>query len=262
MRAMTPGVLACAVMLAALPSAHADDEKVSAQFDHTDYGDGYGTRNVFGVEASGRSADSRWHLGAAHGERDYGGSRYRGTRLQGALQHDWSPRLSTRTAVTVSDDDPVFVNRELAQEVHFKVVPNAVLSAGGKYARYHGDAHVSAWSVGGAYYFPRVTASYRYSRHYLSSGGDGDGSTLSLRLKDAQGRGSSQLWVGTGTSAYSAELDPLLLREHRATQVFLRRNQPLGEHLMLNVGLGKAWHKTRVDRFTSINSHVGLGYHW
>jgi YaiO family outer membrane protein len=262
MRSITRGALSCALMLAAASSAYAAVETASVQFDHTDYREGYGKRDVSGVEATGRAGTSSWHVGLAHGERDYGGARYGGTRLSGSLHHTWSDALSTRTSVMYSDDNPVFVNREIAQELHLKVIPNTVLSAGGKYAEYHGSAYVSAWSVGAAYYFPRVTASYRYSKHHLSHGPGGDGSTLSLRLKDVQGKGSSQLWVGTGTSAYSAELDPLLVREHESTRVFLRRNQPLGEHLMLNVGLGKTWHKTRVDRFTSLTSHLGLGYHW
>lgn len=262
MHSMTRCALSCALLMVAAASAHANVASVSAQFDHTDYNDGYGTRDVFGVDAHGRLADNRWHLGLAQGERDYGGRSYRGTRAQAALHRDWSRRLSTRTALMASDDDPVFVNREVAQDVHLKIVPNTVLSVGGRYAEYHANAYVSAWSVGVAYYFPRVTVSYRYSRHHLSSGTGGDGNALSLRVKDGRGKGSSQVWIGAGTSGYAAELDPLLLREHAAKRVFLRRNQPIGEHLMLNVGLGKTWHTTRVDRFTSLQSHVGLGYHW
>lgn len=262
MRSMTRGVLSCALTLAAVSSAHAGVDKVSAQFDHSDYSNGYGKRDVFGVDVAGRAADSRWHVGLAHGERDYGGAAYRGTRVQGALHHDWNTQLSTRTAAVVSDNNPVFVNREIAHDFNLKVIPNTLLTVGGKYAEYRGNTYVSAWSAGASYYFPRVTATYRYSKHHLSSGTGGHGNTLSLRLKDAQGNGSTQLWLGDGTSAYAAELDPLLLREHASTRVFLRRNQPLGQHLMLNAGIGKAWHKTRVDRFSSINSHVGLGYHW
>jgi len=262
MSSITRGVLLCALILASLESAHADMYAVSAQFDHNDYREGYGSRNVFGVEAAGRAGHNRWHLGAAHGERDYGNASYGGTRLNGSLHRQWSGVFSTRTAVALSNDNPVFVNHEITQDLHYKVMGKALLTASGRYAEYYNHSYVSAWSVGASYYFPRVTASYRYSKHKLSNGPGGDGSTLSLRLKDAQGRGSSQVWVGTGTSTYSANVDPLLLRENESSSVFLRRNQPIGEHLMLNFGLGKTWHKTRVDRFTSLNSHLGLGYHW
>lgn len=42
----------------------------------------------------------------------------------------------------------------------------------------------------------------------------------------------------------------------------MRRSQPLGEHLVLDMGIGKTWHRTRLDRFQSVQSHLGLGYHW
>lgn len=262
MRSITRGALGCALMMAVAGAAHAGVDTVTAQLEHTDYSDGYGRRDVAGVEITGRAAGSRWQLGVAHGERDYGGVAYRGVRLHGGLVHDWTPRLSTRTAVTLSDRDPVFVNRQIAQDINIKPAANTVLTVGGRYAEYYGGSYVTAWSVGAAYYFPRLSVAYRYSRHRLSTGTGGGGSTVSLRLKDAQGKGSTQLWLGTGNSAYTAELDPTLLREHRAKRVFLRRNQPLGEHLMLHAGLGKAWHSTRVDRFSSIESQLGLGYHW
>ncbi|HDS0948751.1 TPA: YaiO family outer membrane beta-barrel protein [Stenotrophomonas maltophilia] len=261
MRLISHGILPCALLLATA-SAHAGVDRVSLQLDHADYSDGFGKRDVQTLDVAGRSGDSRWHLGLAHGERDYGSARFSGNRVQGSLHHAWSPTVSTRTAFIASNDDPVFVNRQVNQDLQWKVAPQTVLSVGGKYAEYHAGAYVHGWSVGAAYYFPQVTASIRHERHSQSNGPDGYGTTLSLRLKDTQGRGSTQLWLGSGTSGYSAEADPLLLREHDARRLFVRRNQPLGEHLMLEAGLGKTWHKTRLDRFQSVQSHLGLGYHW
>ena len=261
MRLIFRGALPCALLLA-VSSAHAGIDRVALQLDHADYTDGFGHRDAQTLDVAGRSGDSRWHLGLAHGERDYGSARFGGNRVQGSLHHTWSPRFSTRTAATASNDDPVFVNRQFQQDLQWKVAPQTVLSVGGKYAEYHAGAYVSGWSVGASHYFPRVTASLRHERHRQSNGPDGHGTTVSLRLKDSSGRGSTQLWLGQGTSGYTADADPLLLREHDSKRVFLRRNQPLGQHLMLEAGLGKNWHSTRLDRFQSVQSHLGLGYHW
>lgn len=258
----TRSALTCALVLAAVPCAQAGVESVTAQVDHNDYDQARGSRDVAGVAITGRTASSRWQLNAAHGQRDFGDTAYSGTRLGASLHHDWSRRVSTRTSATFSDDSPVFANRDISHEVKLKVLPNTLLNVSGRYAEYYGATYVSGWSAGAEYYFPRVSASYRYSRNHLSTGGSGNGNTLMLRLKDAQGRGSSQLWMGRGTSAYASDMDPLLLRDTRSTSIFLRRNHPVGEHLMLNAGIGKTWHETRFARFNSISSHLGLGYHW
>lgn len=262
MQSLTRRTLMCALVLAAAPCAHAGVESISTQVDHVDYDQARGSRDVAGAAVAGRIGDTRWQMEAAHGHRDFGDNAFSGTRMGASLHHDWSRYLSTRTSATFSDDSPVFANRDVSQDLMFKVLPNTVLSIGGRYAEYYGNTYLSGWSAGAQYYFPRVSASYRYSRHHLSSGGSGHGNTLMLRLQDAQGGGSSQLWLGSGTSAYVPDMDPLLLRDTRSKSVFLRRNQPLGEHLTLNVGVGKAWHETTFERFSGVSSHVGLGYRW
>lgn len=257
-----PRALLCATMLSATAGAHAGIESISSQVEHADYDSGRGDRDVFGINVTGRAGDTRWQAGVAHGQRDFGETAFSGTRVGASLHHDWSSRLSTRTSAAFSDDNPVFANQEFTQDVKLKLVRNTVFNLGGRYAEYYGGTYVTGWSAGAEYYLPRLTASYRHSRHRLSSGGSGYGNTLSLRLKDAQGRGHTQLWLGNGTSAYAPDMDPLLLRDSRSSSVFLRRSQPLGEHLMLNLGIGKTWHETRHDRFQSISSQLGLGYHW
>lgn len=262
MQYRTHSALMCAFLLAAAPAAHAGVESISTQVDHTDYDQARGNRDVAGLAVAGRMGDTGWQLAATHGHRDFGDIAFSGTRVGASLHHEWSRHLSTRTAATFSDDSPVFANRDVSHDFMFKVLPNTVLNVGGRYAEYYGATYLSGWSAGAQYYLPRASASYRYSRHRLSSGGSGHGSTLMLRLQDAQGRGASQLWIGSGTSAYVPDMDPLLLRDTRSRSVFLRRNQPLGEHLMLNAGIGKAWHETEFERFSGISSQVGLGYRW
>ena len=70
------------------------------------------------------------------------------------------------------------------------------------------------------------------------------------------GIGVPQWWYSVWLPVFSA------LITWRAIGLFLRRSQPLGEHLVLDVGLGKTWHKTRLDRFQSVHTQVGLGYRW
>lgn len=262
MQFITRSALSCALVLAGASAAQAAVESISVQLDHADYDAARGSRDVAGVAVAGRTGESRWVLETAHGQRDFGDIAHSGTRAGASLHHRWNERLSTRTVARFSDDTPVFANREVGHDFKLKVLPNTVLHVGGRYAEYFGGTHVSGWSAGAAYYFPRVTAHYRHSRHHLSTRGEGHGDTLSLRLKDAQGRGSSQLWLGSGTSAYAPDMDPVLLRDNRSTSAFLRRNQPIGAHLTLNAGIGKTWHETPFEKYTSLSSQLGLAYHW
>jgi YaiO family outer membrane protein len=262
MISVTRGALSCALMFIALPTAYAGVDSVSVQLDTIDYADGHGSRDTAGFIVAGKAGDSSWQIDLTHGQRDFGPVAHSGTRFGGSLHHQWTPRLDTRTALVYSDDSPTFVNREINHDFKLKLIRNTVFNLGGRHAEYYGDTRVTGWSAGADYYFPRITASYRYSHHNVSSGGGGHGNTLSLRLKDAEGRGTSQLWIGHGTSAYAPDLDPLLLRDNRSTSVFLRRSQPLGQHLLLSAGMGKTWHETRFDRFTAVSAQVGMAYHW
>lgn len=262
MQFLTRSTLTCALVLAGASAAQAGVDTLSMQVEHADYDAARGRRDIVGISVAGSTGDSRWVLETAHGQRDFGNVAYSGTRAGASLHHRWNGRLSTRTVARFSDDDPVFANREIGHDFTLVVLPKTVLSIGGRYAEYFGSTYVAGWSAGAGYYFPRVTAHYRYSRHHLSTGGNGHGHTLSLRLKDAQGRGSSQLWLGSGTSAYAPDMDPLLLRDNRSTSAFLRRSQPIGGHLTLNAGVGKTWHETPFEKYTSLGSHLGLTYHW
>ena len=80
MRLIIRGALPCALLL--LCPAPIGIDRVSVQLDHADYTDGFGKRDVQTVDVAGRSGDSRWHLGLAHGERDYGSKRFSGNRVQ------------------------------------------------------------------------------------------------------------------------------------------------------------------------------------
>ncbi|MEJ1098271.1 MULTISPECIES: YaiO family outer membrane beta-barrel protein [unclassified Pseudoxanthomonas] len=237
-------------------------EKATVSIEHVDYSDGHGQRNVANVEVVGSFDATTVVLSAATGKRDYGENvAFSGSRFQAVAYHDWHPKLSTRTAATFSTDDPVFVNREVVHDFNLKVIPNTVLTAGGKYSKYHWDVSVVGLSVGATYYFNRLSTSYRYTGYRRSSGGNSHGNVASLRLKDHGGGGSTQLWLGKGTSVHEYEwMDEL--QDGKLRNASLRRVQPLTQKWTLDASIGKVWYETPATKFDGAAAKVGVTLAW
>jgi YaiO family outer membrane protein len=261
MRAIARRALPIALSVLAVPAAHAGVDKLSVQSDYVDYSDGHGLRRVSGVEATAKLGDTTVVLGAMAGSRDYGAEKHHGSRFTSLVYHDWTKRLSTRTAITASTNSPVFVRRELQHDFNIKLVRNVVMTLGGKHSEYFGGVRSTGWIAGGAWYTGRMIATYRFGQFDMTEGDDSTGHLLSMRLKDRSGDGLSQLWLGKGASLETADTlsDP---RENRSRSVAVRRVQPLGGGLSLNLTLGKTLYDNDVAKHHAISSGIGLAYDW
>lgn len=236
--------------------------KVTTAIEHTDFSNGYGQRSIARIEAVGDFDSTTVVVNAAYGERDYtAGKSFTGSRVTGVVYHKWSESLSTRTGGAYGSNDPVFVKRDLFHDFNIKFIPNTVLTIGGRYAEYYGGVYLNAWSAGGSYYFERLTVAYRYTNYQMSFGGNTDGHVLSLRLKDDSGDGSTQLWLGKGTSLHN--YDWLTeLRDGDSKSVSLVRIQPITKNLTLSATVGKAWYDTPVIDYDGITGGLSLTYDW
>jgi YaiO family outer membrane protein len=149
------------------------------------------------------------------------------------------------------------VTREAAQDVSFKVLPETVLTAGARYARYYGGTDAWSWSAGASQYFKGGMIAYRFTSYDIEHLGHSVGHLGSFKLNDRGG--SSQLWVGHGTSIHDAEFLPVPQRG-TYTSAELKRSQKLTPDIALNVGLRRSWYDTPEANYHGTGIHLGLTF--
>ena len=226
----------------------------------TDYSSNMGSRRQAGVELK-RKVGSTTFVGQLQtGSRTAGGDRFRGTGGGLTVSHDWTAAVSTRTTATVATDSPLFPKRSIQQEVSLKVAAGIVLSLAGKSARYYGGVDVNSLSAGTSWYFHGGLVSYRFTRYGAERMGSGNAHLASFRLNDGLGAGSTQLWLGIGSSLADKNLTPLI-QKGSFHSIAIRRVQPIGRNVALSFGLGEDWYKTRAGNFTALRPSLGLVFH-
>jgi YaiO family outer membrane protein len=229
------------------------------QLEYTDFSNGFGNRKVGTLEYDMDFGGTRMVLTAQQGRREYVGSTFDATRGAVSVSHDWSERFYTRTAVSVSTNDPVFPTFDAQQEFNFRVTPELTLQAGARYVRYYGGRDAVSWQAGGTWYFRGGSVGYRYTGYDVEGLGTTAGHTVTLRIDDpGRGRGFTQAWLGAGNNVQEYESLPQLFRGHYYS-VALRRVQPLTELLALNLGVTQAWYDTGLTKYEGTTFRVGLG---
>lgn len=229
------------------------------RLEYTDFSKLYGDRAVVTADSRlGVGQATRLTVGVSEGQRRAAGTTARGTQGAIAITHDWSDRLSTHTSASLGTNGAVFAKRLIGQDVSYKIASGLVGTVGGKYADYgHGNG-VTTWSAGAAYYMRGATLSYRYSllasRHFGRSGNH----LASLRIGDPGGSGSTQLWVGHGSSLYEVNLPNT--PNGRFTSLAVQRSQPIGGGVTLNLGVNRAWYRTPAGRYTGTGLIAGLSF--
>lgn len=243
-------------------SAQVAERWVSAELLNARYTNGHGERDVLSAEYGHRFGATTWVVQAFGGSRDYqDGASFADAGLAGTFYRNWDTRFSTRSHVAFSKDEPVFANRRIDQAFSYKALNNLLLTAGLQHTGYSGGVESNAWYSSTAYYVDRVMFSYRYTRHRLSGIDDSYGQTLTVRLKDRQGAGSTQLWLGQGTSVQEYDWSPEVQRGDVKT-IALRRVQPLSQNSALNLGLAKEWYDTPLSNHNGLTSKLGVTYRW
>ena len=198
-------------------------------------------------------------ISASRGKRTFESDSSSAFRVSGTVYRDWTDRIYTRSNVAVSSNKPVYATREIATDLNFKLLPNAVLTMGGKHARYYDNKDALSWSAGGSLYFGGGFATYRYSSYDVDNLGKSHGHLATFRLKDGSGAASTQLWLGSGSSLHEEEMLPSG-RTGTFRSIALKRVQPVSGPLSLNVSLGRAWYETATTDYQSTKASVGLSF--
>lgn len=255
-------LLYCAPLaLAFAGSAHAaplpDLKTIVASVDgeYLSYSGPFGSRRIVNAQTRIDTGDTVLSLGLSQGSRKAGDDKFKATRLSATVVHDWSSRLSTRTSASIASNAPVFVTRELVQDISYKPLPQTVLTVGGRYARYWGGVDALSWSLGAAQYFPGGMISYRFSSFDVHNLGHSTGHLVNIKVEDPYG--SNQLWLGHGTALHDALWLPTP-EKGNFTNVEYRRVQPIGGGVGLMVGVNRIWYKADSAKFHGTGLRVGL----
>lgn len=255
--------LACAAaaLLAPAAPAFAAEFSAGAWFEYGDYSDGRGSRAVGEANATAKWVDSTLSFDLAHGRREFADEDYSGTQAEVNFYHDWSDRFYTRTTVALASDSPVFPLHQLRQEVNYKVTRDLVLQAAVGHNRYFGGVNAPNWSAGATYYFNGGFATYRYTGYDVEGLGNTHGHLATVRVNDDGGddknKGFTQGWVGTGTSLHEFDVLPAVGRG-RVWGVAVRRLQPLGGRLALDISAARNWYDTTTGDYQGTTVRVGL----
>jgi YaiO family outer membrane protein len=241
------------------PKIKAVDPKLLLSAQYTHFTDGFGKRRQTGAEYSADLGRTAFTLSAKQAKRTFATESFSAVELSGTLYHDWNDTLSTRTQIGLSSDKPVFASRQVATDLNFKLVPQTVLTLGGKYARYYGGRDVLSWSAGGTWYFGDGSVGYRFTLSDVDKLGKSYSHLATIRVKDPRGSGLTQLWLGAGTSLHEQEV---LLAGQKGSykSVSLQRVQPIEGALALNLQVGRNWYNTGTTDYHGTTASVGLSY--
>ena len=177
--------------------------------------------------------------------------------MGGAVYHDWSDRVSTRTQAFVAEEEPVFAHLDFAQDVTVKVIESTTVTAGARWAEYFAGREVTFFSLGARRYFKGGSVAYRLTRVNPDNRGAYFGHLASLSVNDGHGKGKTQLWLSTGAaSATRLQLEGDLAGKDRA--LILQRTQPLSDKLSLIALAGVSSYANPGNRVSSTTFGLGL----
>lgn len=174
-----------------------------------------------------------------------------------AIYQTWSPALSTRTAVFISENDPVFAQYDVAHDFSAKVANNTVLTAGGRWARFFGKTDVYFASTGARQYFKRGSVAYRLSLIDPEGRQPFLAHLVNLSLKDLRGAGQTRIWLSAGEASFSR---PQLGDQFGGSDIggTIQRVQPVTEKLALTLTAGLNRYGRPGEDVTSTTLGLGL----
>ena len=234
-------------------------QSIEIEARHTDYDQDYGSIDTVRLEYKLEWQDTTVVVTPEAGERTTPDDSRSAVGIGATIYHDLSDSINSMTRVAIAEDEPVFAQYDVAQELTFDLLPQTTGTLGARWARYFGDRDVYFVNAGARYYFRGGSVSYRLS-YVDPDNRDGFLAHLAnLALKDGRGDGVTQLWLSYGASAIDrTPLDQDFSGEDYGA--FLRRVQPVGGGLNLIAGAGVNSYDRPDDRVTATKFSLGLNY--
>jgi YaiO family outer membrane protein len=241
------------------PTIKMADPKILLSSQYTHFSDGFGKRRQTSAGYSADLGRTAFSINATQAKRKFADESFSAVELSGTLYQDWSDRFYTRTQLGLSSNKPVFAIRQAATDLNFKLIPDTVLTVGGKYARYYGGRDVYSWSAGGTWYFGDGSVAYRFTLADVEKLGKSHSHLATIRLKDPRGDGQTQLWLGAGTALHEQEV-LLSGQKGKFKSVSVQRVQPIQGDLALNLMIGRSWYDTGSTDYRGTTASVGITY--
>ena len=228
------------------------------KIEYTDFSKLYGDRVVASSEYRRSVAkDTQVAFTVSAGRKRAGGDTKNATLASAAIDHDWSGHLSTHTVIGLANNGSIFAKRQIATDLNYALGNGLVGTIGGRYADYGNGNSVTTWSAGAAYYFRGASLSYRYNLLDSHQLGRSHAHLASSRFADPAGSGSTQLWVGRGSSLYDVSTSPTAVAG-KFTSVAVRRQQPIASGLAINAGVNRTWYETPTGSYRGLGVSLGL----
>lgn len=251
-------LLPLAILISTSPALAFSMESLTTGYNYTDYSAGHGTRNSIFADLKTKIDNGAVVIGIEQGKRDYGqGESFDAFRGKASVWYNWNDVLATRSSISLGENSPVFVRREILNDFNLKLVKNMVLTLGGRHAQYYGNTEVNSWSAGGSIYSGPLITTYRYTRYDTVGVDNSYSHLLTVRLKDNYGKGSTQFWASTGTGAYTYDWTPET-RKGKLHSLSLKRIQPLTEQFAFGLVLGKQWFDTPTSNYSGLQGIISL----
>lgn len=257
-------VAAAALLSLVVPAAPAIAQSVSTiavTTDRQDFTKGYGSLSSVALEFKHKTDDTTLVMTPIYGERRLPPLRARSAGFDGTIYRSWTNRISTRTRLFVSENQPVFARLDITQELTIGVADTTTATIGGRWARYFGGQEVTFLSVGASQYFKGGSVSYRLT-HTKPNGKDAFLSHLmNFTLNDRRGTGKTRLWLSTGAASLApSQLDQNFSGHDRAA--LLQRVQPFSRSLNLIASAGVSSLALPTRRVTGTEFAMGLAFSW
>lgn len=230
-------VLASTVAVSPLAAGSTQKQSVSASAETEDFSQDLGSLRSVKIEYKLEAEDTTVTFTPVIGERQSQTASETSIGVGVAVYQDWSTDLSTRTAVFISEEDPVFAQYDVAQDFSAKVAKETVVTIGGRWARFFGEQDVYFASAGARQYFKRGSIAYRLSlidpegrRPFLAH-------LVNLSLKDSKGEGQTRLWLSAGEASFAR---PQLGDQFDGSDIggVIQRLQPFSDNLALTLTAG------------------------
>lgn len=250
--------LSLAISLAAIPSAIAQtNQSILASVESQDFSDHAGSLRTAMLEYKIDLGDTTVVVSPTVGQRRVAGNTQTAAGGGGAVYHDWSDRVSTRTQAFVAEEAPVFAHLDFAQDVTFKVAESTAVTTGARWAEFFGNREVTFLSLGARRYFKGGSIAYRLTRVNPDDRAAFFGHMINLSISDGQGRGKTQVWASTGNSSLvRSQLEDSFTGKDRA--LLVQRTQPLTDKLALVASAGLASYARPGDRMYATTFGIGL----
>lgn len=249
--------LGAAVLVAATPAYAEHSTSIQIVGEMRDYSDGYGSLDTISGEIVKKLGKTTIVVEPAYGERDYGSSEVNSLSLGGTVYHRFSDGISTRTKVSVSENEPVFATRQVAQDVTFRLLPKTTATVGARWARYFGNQDAYFVSGGLRYHFNGASVAYKAT--YVDPDNRDAIVThqVNVSVNDGSGNGKTQLWLSAG----EASLDNSAFVSNFSGEdyaVYLRRYQPLTSQVNLIGNIGYTSYDRPEGRVNAPTFGLGL----